>query len=433
MAVDVSQLQGYATSITIEELTPARVGGTPRIVILNSSGLPKAGAGWASALKAVTTWYPGNGEEATQQILGFQLMPSNWEGMWRRTLLGRAPVQYTDVTGTRFGVVDPMVLRQIFEDIQAGGQQLRVTWGVSGSILAGSLQGGEITEQNFLIVREGIMANFEANPERHTDIPWKVTFDWYSRGRKVKRVADVKPTVDPTTLANGLMASLNATTDAMKPFVAPRSISQTLGDIENLIQAPSQVATTQLENVLGMIESAQKDFLQAANLGNRLAEGVGGVVSSVVGFGTNVKTSFTGTVDSLGQIPIELQSAGSTVDEIIRSGLPYATLTDFAYQNMWQAVQLEVQARQLAMSGANRDQLPANAGNQPTQGDVLAVYITREGDTPEILSVRFYSSPDNGTAILKVNRLPWTLAQFQPGTQLTIPTLAAVSRLAPAS
>src|SRR5208283_5301007 len=76
-------------------------------------------------------WYPGNGDEATQQVLGPQELPSRWNGEWNRTRLGRQPALYSDETGSQITMVDPTDLRDVIESITRAGRRLRVVWGVT--------------------------------------------------------------------------------------------------------------------------------------------------------------------------------------------------------------------------------------------------------------------------------------------------------------
>src|ERR1700722_19815557 len=65
------------------------------------------GAEWAMKVSAVTTWYPGNPDEATQQVLGPQELPSRWNGDWRRTMIGTSPGGYIAEGGTALQLLAP--------------------------------------------------------------------------------------------------------------------------------------------------------------------------------------------------------------------------------------------------------------------------------------------------------------------------------------
>jgi hypothetical protein len=133
--IPLDQLASVGSSITIEETVTTTPGGKPRRVVLVGAGLPFMGqADWGGESKIITTWYPGNGVEGSQQNLGGTLMPSTWSGEWKRTLMGRSPSVFTDETGTRRALVDPHELWLALDDIRKGGARLRVTWAASSSV-----------------------------------------------------------------------------------------------------------------------------------------------------------------------------------------------------------------------------------------------------------------------------------------------------------
>ena len=97
--IPLDQLFNYGSSLTIEELGPAGPDFQPRKIVLIGPALPFQGAEWGFENQIVTTWYPGNGQEATQQNLGPREMPSAWEGEWKRTLMGKSPSIFIDEGG----------------------------------------------------------------------------------------------------------------------------------------------------------------------------------------------------------------------------------------------------------------------------------------------------------------------------------------------
>src|SRR3954466_4299054 len=131
-----------SSSLTIEELTGER-----RKLELRGPGLPLKGAGWEGSQNVKTTWYPGNGIEATQQVLGPKEEPSEWEGEWNRTRLGRTPCLFTDGAGTPTKVTAPSFLIDLMDDIRIRGTKLRVTWTVvdeSGTPRASKVREGRL-------------------------------------------------------------------------------------------------------------------------------------------------------------------------------------------------------------------------------------------------------------------------------------------------
>ncbi len=120
------------SSLTIEETASAGAGFQPRKITLLGPALPFMGAEWGFENNVQTTWYPGNAIEATQQNLGPREMPSNWEGEWKRTLMGRLPTRYVDESGQEHKIVSPHVLREVFEDVARAARQGRPQLRIQG-------------------------------------------------------------------------------------------------------------------------------------------------------------------------------------------------------------------------------------------------------------------------------------------------------------
>jgi hypothetical protein len=171
--VPLDQLTAVGSSISIEELEPTTPGGRPRKLILVGPALPlQGGIDWAGDTKLVTTWYPGNGVEASQQVLGAVEMPSQWSGEWRRAMMGRAPTTYYDETGTRRGIIDPMDLWSVLDDFRISAARLRVTWSIRGRELVGTREVGSDRPVDFQVVREGRLKMLKVQPLTETEIPW---------------------------------------------------------------------------------------------------------------------------------------------------------------------------------------------------------------------------------------------------------------------
>ena len=114
----------YSSILTIEELD-SNGAAQLRVVTLVGPSLPFMGASWEGENELVTTWYPGNPDEGTQQNLGPKEMPSAWQGDWRRTMMGSCPTPCTDQQGNVTSVVDPSILRDTLESIFRAGRRLR--------------------------------------------------------------------------------------------------------------------------------------------------------------------------------------------------------------------------------------------------------------------------------------------------------------------
>jgi hypothetical protein len=115
------------------------------------------------------------------------------------------------------------------------------------------------------------------------------------------------------------------------------------------------------------------------------------------------------------------------VADLLRSYTYFAKTSDATYNAALAAQQLAAQMRQKAPDPGGAGRL----GPQVTQaavGDLLAIYMTKDGDTPQRISQKFYKTPDHGLDILQANRLPWHQATFNKGQALIIPRLRSAQR-----
>lgn len=430
--IPVAQLAQYGSSLTIEETTaPARSGtAQPRKVVLSGSALPFRGAEWAGENALTTTWYPGNSDEATQQNLGPRELPSAWEGEWRRTLLGRTPVRITDETGQESLVVRPDVLRDTLEDMYRGGARLRVTWAVTGASIDGPAKDGTLRDVSMRIVREGRAKSWRFPHDRHTDIRWSVEFHWLGRGRDGARVSNAKDDTDVTALAAGLEASINATTAAIdnnvrtQPGKAPKAVPQiTLGQLEQLAKLPS----TLVKAYSRKLQSVVSDFKRVGDIAHTLASQPASIANTVIDLAHNTASVANNFIDEMSRIPLELQSTKTRVASMLRAANGLGKTTDSAIRNARQAQAIQRQVeKSSARYAATGHELARRVRSSSTTraGSILAVYITKAGETSYALSMKFYGTPDHARDILRANRLPEYTPIFRRGQIIFIPALA---------
>jgi hypothetical protein len=91
------------------------------------------------------------------------------------------------------------------------------------------------------------------------------------------------------------------------------------------------------------------------------------------------------------------------------------------------ALTAAAKARQLASTnpGSGQKQSQQTQGTGP--GQILAVYRTRQGDTPQRVARMFYSNADRALDLLQANHLPLGQPSFAPGSVLIIPVLRSAN------
>lgn len=425
-AIPVDQLFNYGSSLTIEELGPAGPGFQPRKLVLIGPSLPFQGAEWGFENNLVTTWYPGNGTEATQQNLGPREMPSAWEGEWKRTLMGKAPSVFVDEKGDSNQIVSPHVLREVFEEMARAGVRLRVTWNVQGTSIVGNPRDRNTKLDRVQIIREGRVKQFRTPITRHTDIKWNVEFHWLGRGGQTDRVASVREDQDLSTSSNALEASVNASTAAANAKIVSNTPKNrksathlTLGQLENLANAPTKL-------VQGFTRSLQRtvsNFKRVGDIAKKLRSQPFSIANTVVDFARNTTAIANAFVDDMGRRPPEQNALKGKVSSLLRAANYFNRVSNSAVVNARRGYELDTTVRQILVSGANRGALTVRQSSSTRAGDIIAIHISKSGDTPQRVSSKYYGNPDQGGAILRSNRLPLFTPSFRPGQILIIPAL----------
>lgn len=433
--IPINQLANVGSSITIEELSSTTPGGGPRRVVLVGGGLPFMGqADWGGESRVVTTWYPGNGLEASQQVLGPQEMPSQWSGEWNRTRMGRAPSYYVDETGTLKGIVDPHELWSILDDFRIAGSRLRVTWSVRGrQILGTNLSAATVTDRevDFSIVREGRLKSLKINPDRLTDIKWAAEFHWMSRGGRLDKVASVRRDEDLALAATAVSRSIDALgfyTDtklvSLNKDIRLSAGRLTLGQLEAMANAPLKA----VNNAMAKLRYNVNQFKRIGNLARKLATTPFAVANSVLDFARNTNAIANQFVDSFNRTPPELLSTKQKVADLARATTYFGQIANGMMNTAKEASALDLRLRQALVAGATRGQLTVKESSTTRAGDLIAIHICKTGDTPQRVSAKYFGNPDQGEPILRANRLPLHTPSFRPGLILVIPALVNAPR-----
>jgi hypothetical protein len=403
----------YSSTLLIEELN--NDGGSPRrIVTLVGPSLPFMGAMWGFENELVTTWYNGNPAEATQQILVPKELPSAWEGEWNRTLMGKVPAKFQDQDNT-IAVIDPIVLRDLVEDIGRQGLRLRVSWIVDG----------DRPDQRSKTVREGRMKKAEFKHTRMQDIAWSIEFHWLGRGRAQQRVVSVRDDSQTAALAalnadfvDFLAAAKAADFINSLPTTRLSATTVTLGQLEAMADAPNRILTSATRSLTRQLNT----FKDAVALGKKFVTMPQQLANTTVDFARNSLAIANRTADTLSRIPAEQTSFKSKVSDVTRSASYFGRNVDATRRIARRAYEFDVKVRAGRVTGALRGELDrTQTTGRPS--DVLATYVTKQGDTPQRLSMKFYQTPDHAVDILRTNRLPDYQTSFPKGKILIIPNL----------
>ena len=410
----------YSSILTIEELD-SNGAAQLRVVTLVGPSLPFMGASWEGENELVTTWYPGNPDEGTQQNLGPKEMPSAWQGDWRRTMMGSCPTPCTDQQGNVTSVVDPSILRDTLESIFRAGRRLRCTWGTQQQADGSTPSAYPISGT---IVREGRAKTWKFKHRTIHDIEWDITFEWVSRGASTPRVTSTRDTTLAQSAAPYCASIQNLITAAQaveNQNLAPSSL--TLGQLEGVATAP--VALMQVTSQ--SIASLQGDLLDISALGGQLASQPFQIAQTALAHASDALQRSQDTYRQFSLTPAELMSLDEDAISILRAYAMFGPVQDAA-------LAAEIQA--YTFYQAMRAQLPTHSGSlqgknttsSPSPQTVLDVYQVHDGDTPQKISMRYYGTPDHSADILRANGLSWHTPTLPKGKQLIIPVISSATQ-----
>ncbi len=401
---------GDASSIIIKELD-----GQHREVVLKGPALPFQGASWKSKQSIVTTWYPGNGNQATQQVLGPQELPSSWEGVWRRTQMGKNPSSVAEEGGVPSSIIRPTTMRDLLDEIFYGGSRLRVSWVSIGS------DGTRGT-----VVREGRATEWEFPTDRLSDISWKITFDWYGRGGSIQKVVSTRDegVAGATTALNAAIeASLGLSLPSLPSLPRlpklPKIPTFSLATLEALTKLPTKLLSDFTRNITS-ITSKIKQFGQiidtARNLPNALANTALASAKNSMG----IANAF---VDKMSRMPIEQATTQRNVRDIVRTAKVLGQNLEAAQAIARASKQLEMKVR--SASSANPGGPAVGGAKQATSraSSIITTHIVKQGETLLTISVKYYQSPDHAVDIARANHMPWHTINVDRGKILLIPVL----------
>lgn len=382
----------------------AELGGARRVLELVGAGLPFQGANWGRAQRVITTWFPGNGADASQQVLGPIELPSEWNGEWSTTMLVVEPCKLDGGNITRAST-----LRDVMEELCAAGQLLRVTWVQETAGLARR------------VVREGRLVEVDFTHARADDIGWKASFEWTGRGQRVQRVVAFR--TDSTSAQveaqakalDDLVAKIDNASIASKDGVPGAADSFSLGDLEAMADYPNQL--------MKQVSQFGKQLANRARHIGDLIRKVRGLPSELAGQLVDVATNAIAVanqfVDAMGQPAPEALALDGKVSRMLQAASYYGDAQTAAGLVVDAAVKL----RESAIARRRAAENPGQRGTASGEGDVIAVHVVREGDVLQSISQTYYGTTALAPAIARANGLAGYAVQVDVGTILVIPTI----------
>jgi len=383
--------------------------GKRRKVTLRGGALPFQGAEWGGEMELVTQWNPGN-PVGTQQVLGPQEMPSEWEGFWHSTLFFAAPPDLAANGASPVSILRADDLRDVLEAIYRDGRVLTVTW---------------IPQANRRrVARIGRAKSWKFQHTRADDIKWTTQFEWMGRANETPRTANDFLGNDVIAAGRAALASLTVLASYQKRLQGGSPHFFGLGDLESLANGPKAI--------LASFARAANSIVNRLDRLGRLLIKIRDVPASLLGQTVDVARGAVGAcnrfVDAISREGPETMETRNKLSALAAAGKFYS-------DSQTQADVASGQAQLLANSAARRDISPRTRGgsgrktNAAGEG-VLQLYTPRANDTMVTISVKFYSTPDLAYELCLANNLKGDTVKPKLRV-LVIPTREALQRLRP--
>lgn len=372
--------------MTIEELA-----GRKRRIALKGGAMPLAGASWAGKNNVVTNWYPGN-PQGSQQVMGPQLLPSDWDGEWTRTRMGRTPVLVSEDGGPEVPIVRPETLADLFESIRDAGCRLRVTW------------------RN--LVREGRLTEFTRQHGKTTDITWKAKFDWASRGNPVEtRVLKVRGKSTTAWVDDFVLeAEKTANLEPTRLFVSdrpaklpPGTPNLTLGQLNMMLDAPKKLTS----QFCRAVRRTMHNVNEVAALVEKASSLPYGVANTALAEVENTLAICNDFMDSMSREPREKLVMDQRVSAVLDAASYYSTATTQARYLSRKAVDARENIRSTRARVQNGPSATDGTSGASLGGNAVTMHVVKNGDTLPSLSLRYYGTPGHALDIATANGLEY--------------------------
>lgn len=411
----------YLTNVVLTEvLANGSTQASPRGAVLNGPALPFKGAPWSGEATVTTTWYPGNGDDATQAVLGPKELPSDWSGEWNQTRMVKFPSVVVDENGAETSVTEPYVLLQFLEDLFRSGRRLRVAWNTQQTPGA-----GQVTPAQASIVREGRATHWDFKPSTIWDIEWDVTWAWAGRGVAQPKVASTRDDT-VTAMSDKYLAKLKGLVEANKFAADAKNFPNhlTLGQLEQLANLPAKIQNQVARQALQL----QSELNQIQALARKVGQPFQ-VTHQSVRHARNVQATAGAARQTLSGVPAERTTTQQDAASVLRAFARFSRTQDAALEAADAAYVFgsQVQSSAAAHSPPLTGEHVTDQGPKP--GTILAAYVVKQGDTPQRISQRYYGTPDHASDILRANRLSWHTIRLPPGLRIVIPALSSTRAL----
>ena len=391
------------STVVIEELE-----GQKRTLTLNGPGLPLRGATWSGEMRLVTTFPPGRGAEATQQVLGAVEEPSDWEGVWNTTRMVAAP-SVLKANGDESQITRAFTLMTVFESIARSGSLLRVTWATT----------------NRKISREGRVGAYSFPVDREDDIRWSASFVWTGRGTG----NDVTPATQSSENVEAAVRAMNgAVTDLQSAIVGAPVASVdadipagpsflTLGNLEQIASTPkrfiegvSDVAaslSTNITRTIGVIETARAQPGEVANVAATTAR--------------QTQVELLAVQKRISRIPPEVMAdPGTPLSGVAASAAYFAVIGGKNALALQQALVVETAAQRNVKAGQ-----AIRGADQARAANMLATIWVRAGDTFAKIASSYYGTADLASSLARANGFPGYQVSPPVGSRVIVPVLGA--------
>lgn len=400
--------------------------GKRRKVELRGAGLPFAGVSWPGNMRVTTTWYPGNGIQATQHVIGPTEGPTTFQGEWNTTRLIRDPVLYSENGQPVQEIARAFSVYELFDTLRRSGSEFEVTWAIDG---------------DRRIRRIGRITSFDPTFDRSDDVRWSLELEWLSRGAAQRPV--VIRDDDLIAQSRKLIIAAEKTINSIQNN-ALRSARSTIrsGSIERIgprrDKIPTRFNLGKLEALADQAEASLNSFTQVAkNVVGRVKK-LGeiivkvrdlpfGVASQAIDIGANAVAVAAQFQAEITRTPDELWSTTGK-----RSTIALLRNAKYFRGSAADAGQMAASAATyLAAARKRRSALLAGTrvGDRAGSSDILAVHIVKQGDTMFTIANKYYKDPGKASVVAKANGLPGYQITVEVGTPLIIPTLTASSSI----
>lgn len=417
------------------------VSGENRLIVLVGAALPLQGnASWGGKQRVITTWYPGNGAQATQQILGPTESQTQWSGEWNTNRIINTPVGFGSGLSAERTIFVADDIRAVLEDMLRGGSLLEVLWQydpqridvktVSKTNLNGTQTGAA---QPVRILRRGRATEWNFQYDTGDDIKWSITWDWESRGANQQQVVEFRDgsssTKNALTAAQLITEAAVTYPEGNRIFTRTASVPLgaskfTLGQVQALadqVRRQVRLFSQQMNKISAAIGHVTEIINTVKNLPFEIA-------NQAIDLSTNMIAESNRFYDAVSQKPTELYDTEQRYSTFIRAMNFAKGATDISQEVSAQGAEsqgvfrAQVQAQRASGEQGNAQPLGVRPGRQVGGTNTQAqVHVVRRGDTLISISVHYYGTPDGVADIAFANGLSIRTPTLPIGRVLIIP------------